>query len=191
MIDEMELEEHRSRHIICSEYAPQQSILHDTKEKEQRRLTKGHPRGRTVPSALLPLAVIGGHELKVSCWRDINLRRCVMYLNSIDLNLERKMDAGHIGRILVVDDDMDVRRSVRSILSKAGYNVDEAEDPEAGVALVKSGANQLPLDAILRDLDTPKFNETVVIVIGESRSTWHNTHLHVYVCWTIHIAMWE
>ena len=71
------------------------------------------------------------------------------------------MDAGNIGRVLVVDDDMDVRRSVRFNLSKAGYNVDEAEDPEAGVALVKSGATGLPLNAIISDLDMPKFNETV------------------------------
>ena len=86
-----------------------------------------------------------------------------MYLNSIDRNLEKKIDAGNIGRVLVVDDDMAVRRSVRFILSKAGYNVDEAEDPEAGVTLVKSGANPLPLNAIISDLDMPKFNETVVI----------------------------
>ena len=38
------------------------------------------------------------------------------------------------GRVLVVDDEADVRKSVRLILSKAGYDVDEAEDPEAGVA---------------------------------------------------------
>ena len=44
------------------------------------------------------------------------------------------------GRVLVVDDEAAVRKSVRLILSKAGYDVDEAEDPEAGVALVKSGA---------------------------------------------------
>src|SRR5438128_9286257 len=67
------------------------------------------------------------------------------------------------GRVLVVDDEADVRTSVRLILTKAGYDVDEAEDPEAGVALVKSGANRLPLNAIISDLDMPTFNETVVI----------------------------
>ena len=50
------------------------------------------------------------------------------------------------GRVLVVDDEADVRKSVRLILTKAGYDVDEAEDPEAGVALVKSGTNKLPLE---------------------------------------------
>lgn len=67
------------------------------------------------------------------------------------------------GRVLVVDDESEVRRSVRLILSKAGYDVDEAEDPEAGVALVKSGKNPLPLSAIITDLTMPKINEIIVI----------------------------
>jgi len=67
------------------------------------------------------------------------------------------------GRVLVVDDEADVRKAVRLILTKAGYDVDEAEDPEAGVALVKSGANKLPLSAIISDLNMPKINEIIVI----------------------------
>ena len=67
------------------------------------------------------------------------------------------------GRVLVVDDEVEVRRSVRLILSKAGYDVDEAEDPEAGVALVKSGTNSAPLSAIVTDLNMPKINEIIVI----------------------------
>ncbi len=67
------------------------------------------------------------------------------------------------GRVLVVDDESDVRKSVRLILSKAGYDVDEAEDPEAGVALVKSGQSRVPLSAIITDLNMPKINEIIVI----------------------------
>ena len=67
------------------------------------------------------------------------------------------------GRVLVVDDEADVRKSVRLILAKAGYDVDEAEDPEAGVATVKSGANKLPLSAIITDLNMPTINEIIVI----------------------------
>jgi DNA-binding NtrC family response regulator len=67
------------------------------------------------------------------------------------------------GRVLVVDDEADVRKSVRLILSKAGYDVDEAEDPESGVAQVKSGANKQPLNAIVTDLNMPKINEVIVI----------------------------
>jgi len=68
-----------------------------------------------------------------------------------------------IGRVLVVDDEADVRKSVHLILSKAGYDVDEAEDPESGVALVKSGQNKSTLTAIVSDLNMPKINEVIVV----------------------------
>jgi len=67
------------------------------------------------------------------------------------------------GRVLVVDDEADVRRSVRLILTKAGYDVDEAEHPEAGATMVKTGANKLPLCAIITDLAMPTVNEIIVI----------------------------
>ena len=62
------------------------------------------------------------------------------------------------GRVLIVDDEEDVRKSVRLILSKAGYDVIEAEDGEAGVRTLKSGENPLTLDAIICDLNMPKMN---------------------------------
>lgn len=62
------------------------------------------------------------------------------------------------GRVLVVDDDPEVRKSVRLILSKAGYDVIEAEDGEVGVATVKSGENPLTLNAIICDLNMPKMS---------------------------------
>ena len=67
------------------------------------------------------------------------------------------------GRVLIVDDEADVRKSVRLILTKAGYDVEEAEHPEAGATLVKSGANRLPLSAIITDLSMPTVNEVIVI----------------------------
>ncbi|HSA88102.1 MAG TPA: response regulator [Nitrospira sp.] len=62
------------------------------------------------------------------------------------------------GRVLVVDDEADVRKSVRLILSKAGYEVIEAEDGEVGVQTVKSGDNPFSLDAIICDLNMPKMS---------------------------------
>ena len=69
----------------------------------------------------------------------------------------------NLGRVLVVDDEVEVRRSLRLILVKARYDVDEAEDPEAAVEMVKSGANPVPLSAIITDLNMPKINEIIVI----------------------------
>jgi two-component system, chemotaxis family, chemotaxis protein CheY len=62
------------------------------------------------------------------------------------------------GRVLVIDDEPDVRKSVRLILSKAGYDVIEAEDGEVGVQTVKSGENPLTLNAIICDLNMPKMS---------------------------------
>ena len=73
------------------------------------------------------------------------------------------------GRVLVVDDEADVRRSVRLILTKAGYDVDEAEHPEAGATLVKTGASKLPLSAIITDLSMPTVNEIIVIPYMQSQ----------------------
>jgi len=60
------------------------------------------------------------------------------------------------GRVLVVDDEPDIRKSVRLILAKAGYDVIEAEDGEVGVQTVKTGENPLTLNAIICDLNMPK-----------------------------------
>lgn len=60
-----------------------------------------------------------------------------------------------LGRVLVVDDDRDIRQSVRLILTKAGYDVIEAEDGQLGVAEAKSGDNPLMLNAIVCDLQMP------------------------------------
>ena len=63
-----------------------------------------------------------------------------------------------LGRVLVVDDEADVRSSVRLILTKAGYNVVEAEDGEKAIAAIKSGDNALLVDTIICDLYMPKVN---------------------------------
>ena len=59
------------------------------------------------------------------------------------------------GRVLVVDDEADVRKSVRLILTKAGYDVVEAEDGEAGVRAIKRRDNPFALGAIVCDLKMP------------------------------------
>ena len=62
------------------------------------------------------------------------------------------------GRVLVVDDEPDVRKVVKRYLEKSGYDVIEAEDGEQAVQEVKSGENPLMLDVILTDIRMPKMN---------------------------------
>jgi len=64
-----------------------------------------------------------------------------------------------LGRVLVVDDDPYLRKSVSLILTKAGYEVIEAEDGEKGVAAIrKSDKNVLLVDVIICDMNMPKMN---------------------------------
>lgn len=69
-----------------------------------------------------------------------------------------------LGRILVVDDEADIRKSVRLILTKAGYDVVEAEDGEKGINAIKSGDNPIMVDAIICDIHMPKVNGTEAII---------------------------
>ncbi len=60
------------------------------------------------------------------------------------------------GRVLVVDDEADLRKSIRLILTQADYDVVEAEDGEQAIAAIRSGDNPLLLSAIICDLVMPK-----------------------------------
>ena len=62
------------------------------------------------------------------------------------------------GRILVVDDEADIRKSVRLSLSKAGYDVVEAEDGGKAIQAIRSGDNPLMIDTVICDLVMPKVN---------------------------------
>lgn len=74
-----------------------------------------------------------------------------------------------LGRILVVDDDPEVRESVRLILKKAGYDVVDAEDGEKGIAAIRSGDNPLMVDTIICDLKMPKVNGMEAIAFFRSQ----------------------
>jgi len=74
-----------------------------------------------------------------------------------------------IGRILVVDDDADVRKSVRLTLAKAHYEVIEAEDGEKAIAAIKSGDNPRMVDLVICDLYMPKVNGIEAIAYFRSQ----------------------
>src|SRR5688500_1480961 len=67
------------------------------------------------------------------------------------------------GRVLVVDDEPDIRRVVRIMLEKAGYDVLEAPDGQAAIEVINTGENRLMVDALLCDMRMPKINAFVTI----------------------------
>jgi two-component system chemotaxis response regulator CheY len=70
------------------------------------------------------------------------------------------MFAGHTsnGLILVVDDEPDVRKVVRMMLTRSGYDVIEAEDGEKAIQVINEGENPLLVDVIIIDLRMPNIN---------------------------------
>ncbi len=62
------------------------------------------------------------------------------------------------GRVLVVDDEPDVRKVIKRILTQAGYYVNEDEDGEKAIEAINEGENPLLLDVIISDIRMPKIN---------------------------------
>ncbi|MFT4578518.1 MAG: two-component system chemotaxis response regulator CheY [Nitrospinales bacterium] len=62
------------------------------------------------------------------------------------------------GKILIIDDEADVREVLRLHLESANLNVIEAENGEEAIKLMKLGANLLQVGLILCDIRMPKVN---------------------------------
>lgn len=65
---------------------------------------------------------------------------------------------GSRGRVLVVDDEADVRKAVNLALTKSGYEVIEADDGKKAVEVINSGDNPLLVDVIICDIRMPNVN---------------------------------
>lgn len=81
------------------------------------------------------------------------------------------------GRVMVVDDEPDVRKLVRMTLEKAGYDVLEAEDGEKAIEVINTGENRMMLDVIICDIRMPKING--VEAISYFRKEYPNVKLIV------------
>ncbi len=73
------------------------------------------------------------------------------------------------GRVLVVDDEAAVRKSIRLSLTKADYDVVEEEDGEQAIAAIRSGDNPLLVNAIMCDLVMPKVGGMEAIAFFRSQ----------------------
>jgi two-component system chemotaxis response regulator CheY len=72
------------------------------------------------------------------------------------------------GRVLVVDDEPDIRKVVKMTLQKAGYEVLEAENGAKAIEVINSGENRLLLDVVICDIRMPKINGAEAIAYFRS-----------------------
>lgn len=68
-----------------------------------------------------------------------------------------------LGTVMVVDDEVNARKTVRLTLSRAGYEVLEAEDGEEAIKVLNEGANAAKVGAILVDLQMPRMDGSAAI----------------------------
>ena len=62
------------------------------------------------------------------------------------------------GKILIIDDESDVREVLKFHLSENNYQIIEAENGQEGMDLLKSGDNLSNVGVILCDIRLPKVN---------------------------------
>jgi two-component system chemotaxis response regulator CheY len=73
------------------------------------------------------------------------------------------------GRVMIVDDEDTVRKVLRLTLTKAGYDVVEADHGGKGIEVIGSDDNMLMLDVILCDIRMPKVNGLEAIVFFQQQ----------------------
>jgi two-component system alkaline phosphatase synthesis response regulator PhoP len=91
------------------------------------------------------------------------MRRCV--------RISRRGDTITVSpnkRILIVDDDPGIRGLVRAVLSRAGYDIDEAADGGEGLAAMA----KVPYDAVILDLMMPGVNGFQVVAQLEADGSY-------------------
>ena len=68
-----------------------------------------------------------------------------------------------MGKIMVVDDERNVRDIIRLQLEQRGFNILEADDGERAIEILKEGNNFVSVGLILCDIRMPKVNGIEVI----------------------------
>jgi len=62
------------------------------------------------------------------------------------------------GRVLVIEDEEDIREVLKLHLDSAGYNVIEAENGEVGINILRSEDNMVNVGLILLDIRMPQMD---------------------------------
>lgn len=63
-----------------------------------------------------------------------------------------------MSKILIIDDEEEIRSIVKHHLTKAGYTVIEAEDGEKGIQKINEAENTLEVDVVICDIRMPNIN---------------------------------
>lgn len=74
-----------------------------------------------------------------------------------------------MGRVLIIEDEEHVRKTVGLALKQGGYEVLEATDGEQAIAAIQSAPNGLAVHAVICDVGLPKISGNDVIAFIRAR----------------------
>jgi PAS domain S-box-containing protein len=109
-----------------------------------------------------------GGDIQISSTVGIGTTVTVL-LPIVERRTEERLEAARHGKILVVDDEPNVRRTLCSFLSRRGYQVHTANDGEEAVKRVDDALRTQPYDVILMDLMLPNIDGAEAISMIAAR----------------------
>ena len=136
------------------------------------------------------LGTIKGHGGAIRVWSEpgAGTRFQVLLPGTADVTAARRPGSsppardGHVGRVLVVDDEPHVRRVGRRLLERAGFEVLEAADgPEA---VERFRRDPEGIDVVLLDLTLPSGDG--IAVMGELRAIRDGVPVVISSGWSVH-----
>jgi PAS domain S-box-containing protein len=132
-----------------------------------RRPNGGTGTGLGLTVSLSMVRAMGG-DIQITSAQGIGTTVMVL-LPIVERRTDKRGEAARRGKILVVDDEPNVRRTLSAFLSRRGYQVHTAGDGEEAVKRVDDALKTQPYDLILMDLMLPKIDGIGAIAMIAAR----------------------
>jgi PAS domain S-box-containing protein len=132
-----------------------------------RRPNGGTGTGLGLTLSLSMVRAMGG-DIQIASTVGIGTAVMVL-LPIVDRRTEARHDSVRRGKILVVDDEPNVRRTLSSFLTRRGYEVHTAGDGEEAVKRVEKALQKQPYELIVMDLMLPKIDGAQAISMITAR----------------------
>lgn len=132
-----------------------------------KRPNGGTGSGLGLTVSLSMVRAMGG-DIQISSAVSIGTTVTVL-LPIVERRTEERLEAARHGKILVVDDEPNVRRTLCSFLARRGYQVHTANDGEEAVKRVEEALRTQPYDVILMDLMLPNIDGAEAISMIAAR----------------------